>query len=180
MQVNQSTSPNFKQLRIKRSPELVEVLKNSRPETLKNIQEAGNILKDTKFFDVVLKCFPNTSSIHTEIVSPSKAYFGNFESKIFKNVIKSGENSISLDDTYRVYRNIDEYMDNSRASYLVVTDSHKVLGLGSIKELSNIAVELDGAAIREYNKRIGASNAKDLYPRTSNALINDVLMNFGE
>ena len=79
-----------------------------------------------------------------------------------------------------MYRNIDEYMDNSRASYLVATDSHKVLGLGSIKELSNIAVELDGAAIREYNKRIGTSNAKDLYPRTSNVLINDILMNFGE
>ena len=36
MQVNQSTSPNFKQLRIKKSPELIESIRKEEREKLLN------------------------------------------------------------------------------------------------------------------------------------------------
>ena len=66
MQVNNSTSPSFRALIIEQGAR--NSLKECNMSQLTKVQEAGNLLKDTKFYNVrideKLKCHSNYYSIN--------------------------------------------------------------------------------------------------------------------
>ena len=96
MQINNSSSPNFKALIIE--PGAKNALRTCNMSQLTKINDAGNLLKDTKFYnlriDETLKC-------HLELAKDKVQdfFFGVFKPvKYFKNVKQGKDNNIILFD----------------------------------------------------------------------------------
>ena len=176
MQVNSVQSPNFGKLRVEASPKLVNALKNEKVETLRMIQEVGEKLKETQFYDVVVRHNAKTGDLVTKLVSKTNAYFGVFESKKFKNIKKN--DAIMLNDTYGIGRYLSEQLKEAE---------YNVWGIGNARYdklkdldlLSNIAIDLDKAAIKNAEEQLRLSKANELYQKEVNALTDDIVNVFG-
>lgn len=81
MEVNRNyQSPNFGMaLRIKKGAK--EALQDCSMETIKQLQEAGEKLKDTKFYHVVVN-----DDLSAEVKAPKDAYFGFFGKQFGDNI----------------------------------------------------------------------------------------------
>ena len=174
MQVNQSTSPNFGKLKALKSPTLTKALQNEKVETLRTIQEVGEKLKDTKFFDLQLFA-PHSSKITFDIISPQDAPFEPFSSIKCKKVCHgANKNVLVLNNVYGIGKS---YV-NGIAKYNVwncVNDP-----VTDINELADIVLELDNAAIAKYNEKVATKKALELYQKEVNELTDEILKDFGE
>lgn len=181
MQVNQSTSPNFGQLKIIKTPELIKGLKNEKIEVLNKVKEAGEKLKDTKFYNIIIRhdaTITDIPAIHLE--SPIKAYFGVFASEYYKKIVFNKDNNVlAIDNTYGISRFPSETA--GRAEYTVWGGYEMFYDtLNDIDILTRIALELDKAAVTKCNKKVAAKAAEAAYQKEVDTSIDDLLANFGE
>ena len=174
MQVNSTTSPNFGQLRISKSPELTKALRSQKKETLLSIKEAGEKLKDTKFFD--LKIAGVATGLSCAIFSAKEAFFAPFESEKFGR-IKNGrdKNVLMFGNLYGVAKTS---YDDKTSQYNVWDVTNNVVN--DVEALTNIALELDKVAVAKYNEEIAAKTAQNLYQKEVDALSDEILNDFGE
>lgn len=177
MQVNQSTSPNFGKLQIVKSPTIANVLEKQSVDNLQKIKNVGEVLKNTKFFNIVIT--DKNNYLVPQIESSIDAYFGTFYSKIFNDIKYSlKENTIMLDKTYGVARYKSE--DGTKATYNVWNCFGNVNNIDALETLSMIALELDREAIKRYNEKTVADKAQREYEQAISKLANDVLAEFAE
>ena len=101
MQINNSTSPNFKALII--DPGARNALRTCNMSQLTKIQEAGNLLKDTKFYNLKIE---NTLKCRIEVAKDKiqDFFFGVFKPVEFFKDVKQGKdsNTILFDNMYGV------------------------------------------------------------------------------
>ena len=179
MQVNQSTSPNFGKLKIVKTPALESALKKENIETLSKIAAAGEKLNNTKFFDIVLKTEPQKDVLKAVIVSPLDAYFGSFSTESCNVSQDKNTKSLLFNDICRIARYTS---DNQQEAF------YNVWGLGSyiyekasdIATLSQVALEMDKAAVQKYNERIALEKSQREYDAQVASITACLIDKFGE
>ena len=171
MQVNSVQSPNFGKLRVEASPKLVNALKNEKLETLKMIQEVGEKIKDTKFYD--LKIFYSIQKgLECALVSTKDTPWGDFSSDKNKEL---KPDTIKYNNLYRISRYCYSKKENEYSVWNINDDI-----VNSPKELAEVALLLDEAAVKKYNEQAAEKAKKILYQKEVKTLVDEILTNYGE
>lgn len=142
MKISSTTNkPTFKHLTI--SSGARESLSECSLDTLKNIQKAGERLKNTKFYHLHVD-----DDLNCVIQSSKKAFFGVFESKLFKKIKKGfSDNVLIFDDKIAVIKN-----EFNKVRYDVLyLKEHEKAKVHKIDDLSSLIKDLDLEAQRKYN-----------------------------
>ena len=165
MQINNVTqSPNFGRLVI--TKEAHPALKRCPTKLLEKLNEVGADLRSsTEYIDIEVG-----KDLSCKLKGIKDAYFGVFESKVFKNIHKGLTDDLLEMDYYTVSRN-PVYENGDEVVFNVVSskDFSGIENAEHIDELVSIAKELDNAAIqhekRSLTERVDRKNAQVLRNR---------------
>ena len=171
MQVNSVQSPNFGKLRIVNSQKLVEAFNNEKLETLKMIQEVGEKIKDTKFYDLKI-FYSSQKGLECALVSTKDTPWGDFSSDKIKEL---KPDTIKYNNLYGISRYCHSKKENEYSVWNMNDDI-----INSPKELAEVALLLDEAAVKKYNEQAAEEAKKILYQKEVNALTDEILKDFGE
>ena len=174
MQVNNSTSPSFRALIIEQGAR--NSLKECNMSQLTKVQEAGNLLKDTKFYNVrideKLKC-------HLEVAKDKfqDFFFGLFKpTKFFERVRQGSSDNIILFDTlYGVSKLGGKHGIPTFNLWGYVGGP---LGINDIDGLSKIAKELDIASEQKFNEKMTKKFEDAKMQEAINTKVDDLLNKF--
>ena len=176
MQVNNSTSPNFGKLMIKKTPEAEVVLKNQSKEVLNGLKEAGQQIKNTKFFHLLVD-----EKGYLALRSEKGAYFGPFISQIFKSNGKTGSdiNTVLIGDSFGIHQ-LNSVDENGLVKYNVWGYAGSVLdSIASAPSFCKIVLDLDQAAIKDYEKKQAALEAEKQYQKEVDSKVGELFDSFG-
>lgn len=199
MEVNRNyQSPNFGMaLRIKKGAK--EALQDCSMETIKQLQEAGEKLKDTKFYHVVVN-----DDLSAEVKAPKDAYFGffgkpfgdNFEGDYFavRNGVSKNKGQMVKDDRIiMIERDRDKvtpFTEAGVARYLPEGSPEPDFNVWNlfgpctnvqdINTLSKVAKILDDVAVKRYEE--GIKTAEELAAKKANVnkAVGNLLDLYGE
>ena len=176
MQVNNSTSPNFGRLIVRRNPETEKALKQQTPQILEKMKECGNKMKNNEFFHVV------ADGKKLLLRSTPNAYFGKYYSNYYKDAIDydATANTLLLGNVYGVHQLIGRDVDNFVEYNVWGIAKDPVNRYDQIETLTKLATELDGAAVDAYKKAVAAREAEDRYRQEVDTKVNDLFDNFGD
>lgn len=171
MNVNYNiASPNFGMaLRIKNTPKVAERLKEQPAEAIQCLKEAGEILKDTRFFHVTLG-----EDLVPRIIGKKGAYFGVSEEALLRRPHGVSEDMLVLDDVFQIERKQGLNPESAFNEYSVF--SFPVGMLDRLKDanvLANIANELDTAAVEYLNKQAAITAQKQKTSRLVDSLLGE-------
>lgn len=172
MQINNSTSPNFKALMIE--PTAKEALRKYDMPTLKKVAEAGELLKDTQFYNLRIN---EKANLCLEVVKDKvkDSFFGVFKPEKFFTRVKGNEcflqfdkSNDDLDYMNSVY--VDKFLKvPSQTPYFEMKAWQDLgfdgkcmqfeLGIKSIDRAAEVVKELDMASIKNYNEKLAKQNA---------------------
>lgn len=173
MQINNSTSPNFKALMIE--PTAKEALRKYDMPTLKKVAEAGELLKDTQFYNLRIN---EKAKLCLEVVKEkiNDCFFGVFKPEKFFTRVKGNECFLQFDksDNDMDYMNsvyVDKFLKvPSRIPYfemkawqdLGIDEKCMMLELGikDIDKVAEVVQELDIASIKKYNEKLAKQQAE--------------------
>ena len=146
MHVNSSTSPNFRALKIMKTPESINSLKKLSPKNLKEIKDVGEKIKDTKFFDILLVGCNLSGLISTKasIASNKELNLKSYGDEKTEFYEKKPSHYI-LNNKYSIQR----FNDAEKSHYNVTISkpTHDLkYGIDDLKELADVTLELDNIA----------------------------------
>lgn len=185
MQVNNNTqSPNFG-MALRINPKATENLKKCSIETIKKLQEAGEELKDTKFYHVAVD-----ENLGCKIESEGKPYFGLFEdeenrittsygTKKEKDTNVTADNIIMIKQGNTSLGGVGKYIP-----YMESKPTYNAWGynaynqVGDIKQLSTIAKLLDKAAVAKYKEECAAAILKKAKEQEVSNAVDDLMKNY--
>lgn len=188
MQINNSTSPNFKALTIE--PAAKEALRKYDMPTLKKVAEAGELLKDTQFYNLRIN---EKANLCLEVVKDKvkDSFFGVFKPEKFFTRVKGDESFLQFDKS-----NDDlDYMNSVYVDKFIKLGSETPgfrmnvwqdlgidgkcmqfeLGIKSIDRAAEVVKELDMASIKNYNEKLAEQNvAKEAEIKAQKEVDNEV------
>lgn len=173
MQINNVTSPNFKALNI--HPEAKAALKQCDMLQLTKIQEAGNLLKDTQFYNVAIDKHLNCS---LEIAKDkfNDFFFGWFKPSEFWGEIKKGDGNVLLfDGLYGISKLGGTF---GKPAFNMWDFEGKPLTIKSIDSISKIAKELDIESVKRYKETVAAEEARKKSEVEINNKVDELLKEF--
>lgn len=186
MQINNSTSPNFKALMIE--PVAKETLRKYDMPTLNKVAKAGELLKDTQFYNLRIN---EKANLCLEVVKEkiNDCFFGVFKPEKFFTRVKGNGCFLQFDKS-----NDDlDYMNSvyvkkflklpSETPYFEMKAWQDLgidgkcmqfeLGIKSIDRAAEVVKELDMASIKNYNEKLSKQNpAKEAEIKTQNKVDN--------
>lgn len=179
MQVNQSTSPNFGQLKVVKSDQVTKALRSERIENLTMIKKVGEKLKDTQFYNLLIKYDSEKGSLLPKLESTADAYFGIFKSERFKNItFNHNTDTMLIDSVYGIKKHLSNTVGMKEYDIWGVA-GYQYDHINDIDCLSDLVLELDKAAIKNYNEKIAAEKAALAYQKEVDDLTNNILADFG-
>ena len=162
MEVNRNyQSPNFGMaLRIKKGAK--EALQDCSMETIKQLQEAGEKLKDTKFYHVVVN-----DDLSAEVKAPKDAYFGFF-----------GKHKVTPFTEAGVARYLPE--GSPEPDFNVWNLFGPCTNVQDINTLSKVAKILDDVAVKRYEEGIKTAEELAVKKANVNKAVGNLLDLYGE
>lgn len=179
MQINNTTSPNFKALMI--AQEAKPALRQCSKEQLKKIQLAGEELKNTKFYNVKidkdLKC-----SLEIMKNKFKDFFFGVFEPKVYFNDVREGnsKNILMFDGLFGVAHHpvTDLTSNETRPTFNMWGFGGAQLGIADIEGISKIAKELDLESEMRHNEKLVKMEEARRAQLEIDAQVDDLLSEF--
>lgn len=173
MQINNSTSPNFKALMIE--PTAKEALRKYDMPTLKKVAEAGELLKDTQFYNLRIN---EKANLCLDVVKEkiNDCFFGVFKPEKFFARVKGYEHFLQFDKSnddldYMNSVYIDKFIKGNseipgfrmKAWQDLEIDGKCMqfeLDVKSIDRAAEVVKELDIASTKKYNEKLAKQNAE--------------------
>ena len=156
MQVNNSTSPNFRALTVTHNSITKKALQNLSKNNLEEIKKVGDRLRATKFFDIALAGTGVGVFLNYELQSKNTAKLStyNITGSKEEKISEAAQNEYNLNSGYKIKR---KNTENAVHTYEVTKHGNNEkfkYNLKALNELASVAIELDNIASNVEKKEI--------------------------
>lgn len=171
---NNVSSPNFG-MALKIDKLAKEPLKKCDPAVIENLRTAGERIKDTKFYHVVVD-----KNLDAKLTAEPDAFFGVFDPKIAGvRSIKHGreDNIVMINDAYGVARY--PVYNNSKKVRFNAWSYAPLTKVEDVQDLATIAKVLDKAAVAKYEEEAAKQAIKEASAKKAENIVDDLILDYG-